>query len=45
MKRKLYTLLSMFVLVSMALAACGGTPATEAPTAEPAKAERSHVVL
>lgn len=32
MKRNLYVLLSLFVLVSMALAACG-TPATEAPAA------------
>ena len=38
MKRSLYLLLSLFVLASMVLAACGG-PATEAPPAvEPTKA-------
>lgn len=37
MKRNLFTLLSLLVLASMALAACGGTPAaTEAATEAPA---------
>lgn len=38
MKRKLFALLSLFVLASMVLAACGGATATEAPvvTEEPA---------
>ena len=36
MKRNLNILLSLFVLISMALAACGGTAATEAPATEPA---------
>lgn len=33
MKRNLYVLLSLLVLASVVLAACGGTPATEAPAA------------
>ena len=35
MKHKLYLLLSLVVIASMALAACGGAAATDAPTAEP----------
>ena len=34
MKHKLFALLSLFVLASMVLAACGGGPATEAPATE-----------
>jgi len=33
-KHKLFALLSLFVLASMVLAACGGGPATEAPATE-----------
>jgi len=36
MKRNLNILLSLFVLASMVLAACGGAAATEAPATEPA---------
>ncbi|HET9906430.1 MAG TPA: ABC transporter substrate-binding protein [Anaerolineales bacterium] len=35
MKRKLFALLSLLVLASMILTACGGAAATEAPAAEP----------
>lgn len=39
MKRSLYVLLSLFVLASMVLAACGGgATATQAPAAQPTKA-------
>src|SRR5829696_1702328 len=37
-KRNLYVLLSLLVLASVVLAACGGTPATEAPVATEAPA-------
>ena len=36
MKRNLFALLSLLVLASMVLSACGGATATEAPTEEPA---------
>lgn len=36
MKRNLYVLLSLLVLASVVLSACGGAPATEAPTEAPA---------
>ena len=36
--RKLFSLLSLLVLASMVLAACGGTPATTAPVDEPTTA-------
>jgi len=36
---KLYILLSLVVITSMALAACGGVPATEVPATEPAATE------
>ena len=35
MKRNLYLLLSLIVLMGMILTACGGAPATEAPATEP----------
>ena len=36
MKRNLFALLSLLVMASMMLAACGGAAVTEAPTEEPA---------
>ncbi|MDP2777639.1 MAG: hypothetical protein Q8O48_08335, partial [Anaerolineales bacterium] len=39
MNKKLFALLSILVIASMSLAACGGGAATEAPVAAPAATE------
>ena len=41
MKRNLFVLLSLLVLASMALSACGGAPATQAPAATEAPATQA----